>query len=707
MSYQNFMAADIMAVTQGFLLAGLFTFVPGYVFGWLTDALGFRRLETAWKLALSIPLSIALCPILTYLAGHYFSMKFVWSFYGVIWLGFLMLSAQNGRTMAASLINTLSNRRRLIFFSIALGWIIIGTLSLVDLQLGGRLYFSVVAFDHSVRAAITDAISRTGIPPQNPFFYPGHSTVLRYHYFWLILSSLTDQIAGDAIGPRQAMIACTLWCGLGLLAITFLYLRFFSLRSPLSIRKRALLAAGLFTVTGLDLIPTFLLLAFNVVLPEMEWWNEQVTSWIGSVLWVPHHLGSLIACLTGFLILWTPTTSSSGRTRFLQRLAAALAFATTAGSSVYVALVFAVFAGVWMAVTVIKRWYSETVALLSSSALALLLSLPYLQELHSAAAGERFVRLTVRSFFFSFGLQPSWHVTLANAVALPLNYFLEFGFFFLVGLTQFRWWRSRKWNVSRDELCGGVMLATSFLICTFFRSGVIANNDLGMRAPLFAQFILLLWSVNVLDQVRLKTVQGADSQSDVSSVSPGLKRLMVPLLVIGVAGSLYEIVILRVFPIMSDANMVTKYFWLSTDDALGRRTYALRQAYEQLRKQLPADAVVQHNPDAVPNDLYFGLYAGRQAAADTSKCGAGFGGDAAACAPIHSRLQDLFAGREADPDRICRDLSIDILVVKDTDGIWKCRDSWVWTRKPILANNYVRVFAASKEQLPHAHKDGA
>ncbi len=58
-------------------------------------------------------------------------------------------------------------------------------------------------------------------------------------------------------------------------------------------------------VTGLDLLPvTYLGFAKHFWLSDMEWWNEpQITSWMGSLLWVPHHVGALLACFVGFLLL--------------------------------------------------------------------------------------------------------------------------------------------------------------------------------------------------------------------------------------------------------------------------------------------------------------------------------------------------------------------------------------------------------------------
>lgn len=677
----NFLLADLTAVVAAFFVCSLFVFAPGYVFGWITNAFGFRRLELPWKAAVSIPLSIALCPVLTYLAGRFFSMTAVWWMYAAIWLVFLGLLVSSVRPA----VRTLANRGTLPFLVIVLGWTVVGTLSLVDLQIGDRLYFSVVSYDYSLRTALTGAISRTGLPPANPLFYPGHLVPLRYHYFWLILCSLTDQLGGQAVDSRQAIIGSTVWCGLGLLAITFLYLRFFSTRDPAKLRRRMLIAAGLFTVTGLDLIPTLLYLGGGLLSPEMEWWNEQITSWVGSVLWVPHHVAGIIAGLTGFLILWNVPPSARSRDKLFPSLVAALAFATMVGSSVYVAFVCAVFLSAWTVVALLKKWYSETLLLAAVGALTVLLSMPYLTDVQTSASGGQFIRLGVRSFSFLRSLEPSWGVTLANAAVLPLNYLLEFGFFCLVAVVQFRRYRCSGWRLSREELCGAVMLASSILVISFLRSGVIANNDLGMRGALLAQFILLVWSVDLIEQ-------GWPGPGSFLELSRGDRRLMIWFLVIGVAGSLYEVVLLRTFPLLSDAGKVNKYAFLSLDDKLGKRTYALRQVYEELRKTLPPAAIVQHNPDVAPNDLFFGLYAGRQAVADTRGCGAVFGGDSTQCPPIFSRLQDLFSGRTPDPDAVCRDLSIDVLVAKDTDEIWRHRDSWVWTREPLAANGRARAF---------------
>jgi hypothetical protein len=119
------------------------------------------------------------------------------------------------------------SRLQVVFLLVVAAWVLGATGSLVDLQIQDRLYFSPTVHDYSVRAPITAAISRTGVPPSNPLFFPGAPVPLRYHYFWYILGSLVDQLGGRRSRPGRPLIAGTVWCGIALLALIPLYFRFF------------------------------------------------------------------------------------------------------------------------------------------------------------------------------------------------------------------------------------------------------------------------------------------------------------------------------------------------------------------------------------------------------------------------------------------------------------------------------------------------
>ena len=85
----------------------------------------------------------------------------------------------------------------------------------------------------------------------------------------------------------------------------------------------------------------------------------------------------------------------------------------------------------------------------------------------------------------------------------------------------------------------------------------------------------------------------------------------------------------------TDKVEIPRYHWLAPDHQLGERTYALRQVYERLKSELPGNALVQQNPNGVPGDLFYGLYADRQTAAETSSCGVAFGGAGRALSRHH------------------------------------------------------------------------
>jgi hypothetical protein len=164
--------------------------------------------------------------------------------------------------------------------------------------------------------------------------------------------------------------------------------------------------------------------------------------------------------------------------------------------------------------------------------------------------------------------------------------------------------------------------------------------------------------------------------------------------VLGLAGVIYDLAILRFYPVLSDAGTVPKIGWMAGDQLLGLRTAANREAYEWLRARTPETAVVQQNPEPVFQDTFFGAYGHRQTVAFDRACATGFGGDPRECTPLVLALSGLFAGGGAQAlESTCRTLPIDVMVAKDTDAAWRDRASWVWTSSPIFQNDFVRLFA--------------
>ena len=701
----NFTVSDLVGIAIGFCLFPLFLLIPGYVAGWCLDALGFRQRRAPARLAISVPLSAGISPLLAYTLWRWMPAA-GWVTYSILWLAFVALLLPERRIWACRPANL---RWLAPFVAVTLGWLTLGTLSLVDLQFGNKIYFSDLAYDYTFRSAVTSSITRCGIPPCNPYFFPGKPVVLRYHYFWSILCSLVNQLTGARVGPRQCVMAGTLWSGIALIAVVALYLRFFQPKGAKRLNNRLLIALGLLTVTGVNILPIALfdLFARNVFLT-----NTGVIPWISNVLWAPHHVAALVACLTGFVVLRYRRALPNRRIDALTCTGAGVMFASALGMSVYVTFVFAVFAATWMVFSFIKRWRREAGLIFFAGVLAVALSAPYLVELlgrnaNQNAGGGHFLQWTIRPFAVTeaavSSFQPSrpWMVLLANALLLPLNYFFELGFFFIVGVLQWRRMRASKHFFAHPDLCGFSLFTVCIALCTFLRSGVIAANDLGIRGFMLAQFVLLLWGTELLDNALLPhNVDGFSNTSNWARLSRSRKHWWTALLALGIAGTLNDLLVLRSLAVLSDTTSIPRITWFSPDHNLGGRTYALRQLYEKLKVETPSDAIFQHNPDTIPADLFHGLYADRQLAIETSGCGTVFGGDPRVCGQMIGPIRDLFqnpAGvRSKQMKSLCQRFSIYVLIVKDTDPVWADKSSWVWRNKPMLANRYARAFLCNR-----------
>ena len=97
------------------------------------------------------------------------------------------------------------------------------------------------------------------------------------------------------------------------------------------------------------------------------------------MIWVPHHVGALVTGLIGFLVLWDAGTTTSLQRRIAGSALAGIAFASATGTSIYVTLVFAIFLCVWFLVTLARRWWNHTAALLMTGvvSISVCVALPY------------------------------------------------------------------------------------------------------------------------------------------------------------------------------------------------------------------------------------------------------------------------------------------------------------------------------------------
>ena len=694
--HTNFTVSDLLLSAQAFALMPLFVFIPGYVLGWLLHVLDFRRRSFCEQVLLSTPLSLAVCPIATYLVWLSASVGAVWFIYGCCWALFPVVLVFQARGFRWSELRV--SRYTWIALGIVAAWCLVVLLSLVDLQIQHRLYSSVAAIDYGVRVPITQALAQKGPPGFNPFFYPGREVPLRYHYFWMLLCSLPVRLFG--IRALHAMWGATPWCAIGLMSMIPLYLKFFLGRLA-NLRRQTVIGMSLLAVTGLDIIPTA---AQYVTVPlqiqgDMEWWNEQVSSWMDSVLWNPHHVSALVVCLLGFLLLWN-VRSTSWRDKIIAIVIAGAAFATACGLSVFVTFTFAVFMAVWLLVTLHEQKWPVAGLLSLSGVLAVCLALPLLKTLLAPAGAGGFAVFGIRPFYTAdvvlrlFGVKSPLAYQAVSLFALPLSYFFELGLFGAVALFRLRDIRRKVLPLSDAEKASWVMILVSLLIATFMQSSVLGNpNDLGWRAFLPFQFITLLWAIPLVESWLYRA---GDEPVCAPTSGPLTIRhsWLVAFLVLGLIGTFYQVVCLRTYAIGVEKGKVMAPDWLEDDANLGKRQFAIRELYETINEKLPKDIIVQQNPLSLHwNEHSF--YNERQRVAAVPGCGVKLGGDPRDCMGVMRRVFSLYRipNTIQDLDSVCRALSIDVLVATDLDYVWADRRSWVWRTTPIVANKFARAFA--------------
>jgi hypothetical protein len=198
--------------------------------------------------------------------------------------------------------------------------------------------------------------------------------------------------------------------------------------------------------------------------------------------------------------------------------------------------------------------------------------------------------------------------------------------------------------------------------------------------------VLLLWAVDLWPR-----------RDRLSFLSARRKRLLTVCIVLGAAGTVYEIGIVRFYLILADRGVLPTLSWMAPDRQFGKRNYAVRAAYEWVRSTTPETATLQYNPDVHQQVTDAMLYSDRRFVAADRDCDTTYGGDPRLCAPIMTRLNRLYpaAGQPAGISvaEVCHDLPIDVIIVKDTDPVWSDPHSWVWTVRPVFSDAYMRLFS--------------
>ena len=713
----NFMLQDLYGITIALLLFAFIFVFPGYFTGWRLDIFNFRERTPLVQIIIGMTISLMITPTVLFLLYRFSSSKIIILILWVIGIisGYILFGRYKS-LKSPWYEDDETVRTQKIAFIVTIFWAIFSVFTLVNFQIDHRLYFSNNAYDLTTRVAVVDAITRTGVPPINPSYYPGKPVELNsLYYYWYILGSVVDQMGGNIVLPYHAMIASIIWAGGLLFATVATYIRIRDGSLSDQNWKKSVIAIQLFAISGLDVIVLSLLLIlfklYEGYLPfqgGVEGWNMPIMSWLNAIAWVPHHLVAALACIISIpmLIQITKTTSMAGKLKYT--IIIGLGFASAFGLSVWVMVVFGMFWVVWaIQLAIAQKRYQEVFCMCLSALFSILMVAPFLYGvLQSQSASQDSVlavasssphsalpvALYVRPFILSdFMDTPDVWKNVLNLFLLPINYIFELGFFFVVAIL----WHKQIYKPNRGDnqmyLAEFVLVIVTITTLSFVYSTLTVVNDLGIRGWLPTQFVLVVWASDILLPAFQTKIWITPKSFSFFKETGNFSRLIGTFFLIGLLTTTLEFVSLRTWSILVDLNVTGPNNGVSPDNHLGERTYDARLAYEYLRKNTTPNVIVQNNP-LVVLDRPAGLYGSRQMViADRTA----YGVPADVFNQYSTDIGSIFTQPEMDwqlIDSKCQQYSIDFLIINDLDPLWKNIERLSESRNPFYQNDRYIVF---------------
>ena len=685
------------------------TVCTGYLAAWFTDLHDFRKRSIVERIFWSIPLSVAVSTISLVLIGRFLSLTTASVFLllcSVLWLAILGREWFGLRRSGAKWnlgLQPLGGTMLLL----AVVWIAVVVLSLVDFQKGQQLFMSLFISDHSARVNWIQSTLRTGIPPTNPFYFYKDAAQMRNYYFWYVDCASVAEIS--RLPARAILTSSCVWSGFALVALIGLYLKHF-LCVGTRLRKQFLLAVSLLAVTGLDICVNIVDL-FIIHRPpylDFEWWSrDPIYSWYASVLWVPHHVAGLVCCMFAFLLAWMAGKDSQPN-RLASLLFIAFALASAFGLSIFVPFGFFLVMLAWGFWQVTVEHTARPALLLAGGGiLAAVLLIPYLWELThdgSKMQGGSIFGISVRETFPPTGLlaspllqhlssvHPSAARNIANLILLVPGYAVELGFYTIV-LLLYAIPTRRGLARNTPEQRSLVFIAVAIIpIISFIRSAVLRSNDFGWRAALILQFPLLLLASELIMGWRLQDRSGVASSSH--QPSQLLRSTANLALGIGVISTFFQML-----PLRFDAQILEGGFRAKGKPQPGifsHNAYMSYFGYRQLATAIPVNSIVQFNPgnpwaawkmvDVLDVDHQVSI------TSDEPGCGSELGGDPSGCPAMAAAVDALYKGATAEEARAtCHRYGTQYLIAKIYDPAWNDQRSWVWTLKPVVSDPEFRA----------------
>jgi hypothetical protein len=647
---------DFAALFAATALLAVLLLLPGAAIANFLGSLDAKEPERPWQWGTALLCSLAVLPALLSLIARLVSLDDAVAAQLILALLGIGAARKIGWPPRAALVGLLAAT-------------LVVALQLSDFQWNGRLYHATYAFDMVKHAATVNSIVSWELPLADPFV--SRSEPAGYYYFFYTVAAIPVRLTMASLDARAAVGALSVLDGAALLALVVLLWRKSVPDLPVS-KNVVWLLIALLLCGNLDIVANIAIgLVAHAWPVQIEWWNQQVLPWLFSLLWVPHHVLALIAGVFGLLLICERPGPAS-------TIVAALAFASCVGASVWVGFAMALTALFWLVSLVARRQYRMALALAVAGGLACLLLIPQIYDILHARADEKIpIALTVREYpALNVLLAPGLKANLLHLILLPSNYLFGFGIF-IVGAVVF--WRHRRSASKTEPAIILIFAAAAGLLLATFTKSTLIYNDLGWRAVLLAQLAFLIWTGAAILR-----------HSGTFRIAESLKwpGAMGALLLIGYAGIVYELVMVRAYPLFPRVAFVP---FLVLNPEVNSE---LASAYGWANTHVPRNAILQHNPASDWRALDFGLY-GRNRVAVADSYANLYGASKSEVDARLATLVPIFTKELAAPEVRTRALAhgIDVLVVSAADPVWSKQDDWVWSTPTLFASPHVRLIA--------------
>lgn len=627
----HFFFTDLAGFGLATLLACVLIVAPGFA---IAHALrgritvdGQQGLLTGWELLIGL----AILPVIDALLTRYIGLNAMLGLHGVLAaLGFMpMLRAMR--------------QIRWPYWVMLAAWWALVAWSYVDFDYGGRMNQSLLIVDLVKHAAVIHMIETSGIPLHDAFFL--RPDTAGYYYYFYLAGAGIDRLGGALVDSRMAFASTVFLTGIAFPALLWTLARQAKWIAQGSEALFLKLCIGLCFVSGLDLIPGIALASARGGFDgQIDWWEDEISFALSSIMWVPHHLTAVMVSFIAFMLL-SHARGAETRTRALLVLASGFALASVFGLSIWVALGAGAVLALWLLPDFLQRRFAGIIDLAIAGIIALILSIPQFMDLLGGRHPDGAV--------LGLWLRPTAYLNLpviAAIAAIPLAYVLEFGFFLFGAAAFSRANPARQWLSEPLPRLLLISAIVAIILNAFVRSTII-NNDFGWRVAWFAQIPLMVWTAVALQQGMGKWPLAL------------LARIA---LVLGICANIWSLAGWRV---IRPPLLPTSWAYVNVHPDVD---YETRKAYAWANAHLPANAIIQHNPAATKRVFNFGLYSNNQVLVADREATL-FGADRASVAERVRDLGDIYSGQLAFPVALtaARQMGIDYLLVTRADPFWR------------------------------------